>query len=208
MKQDESSAEAVGYLEYFEQNLPYRDAIDLMLVFLDERPACLVMDPEEEKLENVQDFCEKFGFHVRIRKSEESSDLAKTGVFVSREKERFEILEDSDGRFYGFSDGKVGEFLGFPEEDIECFVENVKNGHVEARTREKARELASEGPIDREDVKFVELVTYVARPSEKCVTRAVERGKDYRDALLEFDRETGSDLGKRLLENFLNAPVT
>jgi len=178
MKQDDS-AEALEYLEYFEQNLPYRDAIDLMLVFLDERPACLVMDPEEEKLERIQDFCEKFGFHVKIRESKESSDLAKTGVFVSREGKRFELLEDSEGRFYGFSDRKVGEFLGFPEGDIDYFVENVTKGHVEARTREKARELTSEGLISREDVKFVELVTYVAKPSEKCVVQAVERGKDY-----------------------------
>lgn len=207
MKQNKSYAEAVEHFEYFEQNLPYRDAIDLMLVFLDKRPACLVMDPEEEKLENIRDFCGKIGFHVRIRESEESSDLAKTGVFVSRKRERFKLIENSEGRFYGFSDRKVGELLGFPEEDIEYFVENVKKGHVEARTREKARELASEGLIDREDLKFVELVTYVARPSERCVKRAVERGKDYRDALLEFDRETGSDIGKRLLENFLNAPV-
>ncbi len=207
MDHKESAAEALEDIEYFEQNLPYRDVIDLTLVYLGERPACLVMDPGKEEVRRIKEFCEKFGFHVLVKKSLESSDLSKTGVFVAREKDRLNMLEDSSGRFYGFSDRKVGEFLGFPDEDVEYFAENIENGPLEPETREKALELASEKIISREDVKFVELVTYVARPSEESVLRAVKRGKDYRDALLEFDMETGSDLGKRLMENFLGRPV-
>ena len=204
---EDSTGEAAEFLEYFEQNLPYRDSVDLALVLLRERPACLIMDPEDEKLDKIRSFCEKFDLHIVLKKDEKGSGLSKTGVFVSREKERFELLEDSEGRFYGFSDREVGEFLGFPEEDIEYFAENIEDGPVESETREKAGELAEKGLIDREDVKFVELVTYVAKPTEECVIRAVERGKDYRDALLEFDRETGSEVGVQLLENLFSSPV-
>mgnify|MGYP007091081725 FL=1 len=204
----ELSGEPLKDLEYFEQNLPYRDAIDLTLVYLGERPACLVMDPGEEEVRRIRKFCKKLGFYFLVKESVEYSDLSKTGVFVTKEKDRLNVLEDTNGRFYGFSDRKVGEFLGFPDEDVEYFAENIENGPLESETREKALELASEKVISREDVKFVELVTYVARPSEESVLQAVKRGKDYRDALLEFDTETGSDLGRRLLNRYIRGTIS
>ncbi len=204
----ELSGEPLKDLEYFEQNLPYRDAIDLTLVYLGERPACLVMDPGEEEVRRIRKFCKKLGFYFLVKESVEYSDLSKTGVFVTKEKDRLNVLEDTNGRFYGFSDRKVGEFLGFPDEDVEYFAENIENGPLESETREKALELASEKVISREDIKFVELVTYVARPSEESVLQAVKRGKDYRDALLEFDTETGSDLGRRLLNRYIRGTIS
>ena len=145
-----SADEALDYLGYFEQNLPYRDAIDLMLVFLGRRPACLVMDPEDEKLEKIRYFCEEYNLHMMVKENKRDSDPSRTAVFIFKEKGRFELIKNSEGRFYGFSERKVGKFLGFTDEDVEYFADNIEKGPIEAKTREKAAELAEEGLIDRE----------------------------------------------------------
>lgn len=56
--------------------------------------------------------------------------------------------------------------------------------------------------IDEEEARLVELTTYVPRPERENVERAVEKGRGYRDALLDFDGENGTSIGKRTLEEF------
>jgi hypothetical protein len=194
--------EVEKYISYFLDNLPQRETVDVFLVLIGERPACLVMDPDTEEKQKLRDFCEVFDLNYLLKEREDGSMLSDSGFFISCKQDRFEMLEDSDGRFYGFSDRCVGEFLGFPEDDIEFFQENVKKGHVEAETRKVVEDLLSRGVIDEGEARLMELTTYVPRPKKENVERAVDKGRVYRDALLDFDRGNNTSIGKKTLEEF------
>lgn len=191
------------YIDYFVGELPSRESVDILLFLLGERPACLVMDPEREEKDTLIDLCREFGLSF-LEEDSGVSTLSKSGFFIARDEERFRYLEDSDGRFYGFSDRDVGRFLGFPEDDVDFFAENAEAGPVEPRTREVIDSLVRRGEIDPGNAQLIQLASYVPKPEEENVLRAVERGKVYRDALIQFDERTGSGIGKRLLEDFLN----
>ncbi|MFB6241261.1 MAG: hypothetical protein ABEJ36_00475 [Candidatus Nanosalina sp.] len=202
MKEIENPETVERYMDFFLENLPHRECIDLFLVVLGERPACLVMDPDSEEREKLAEFCREFGLSFREQESRNESLLSSSGFFISRDESRFKHLKDSGGRFYGFSDRDVGKFLGFPEEDIEFFAENIEDGPLEVKTRKVVEDLVSHGEIDLEDAKFVQLTTYVPRPEEENVKDALETGKGYRNALLEFDQKFDSSTGRRVLEEF------
>lgn len=191
------------YMDFFLDNLSRRESVDLFLIMMDERPACLIMDPDETEKERLKDICDDFDLHWREKGSEQDSALSSSGFFISRDKKRFKHLKDSDGRFYGFSDVDVGRFLGFPAEDVEFFAENIEDGPLEVKTREVVDELVTRGKIPSEDGRLVELASYVPKPEEENVIRALEKGRRYRDALLEFDESYNSSIGRKVLEEFL-----
>jgi len=199
---EEKSDKAEEFLEFFLQRLPYRETLDLFLVILEERPACLIMDPDKGEREKLAEFCREFDLEFREQSSKNESLLSSSGFFISCDEERFQKLQDSEGRFYGFSDRDVGDFLGFPEDDIEFFAENVEEGPVEVKTREITEKMVRENLISQEDAKYVNLVTYVPRPCEENVLEAVEQGKRFENKILEFDAKSDSSIGKRVLEEF------
>jgi hypothetical protein len=148
---------AEDHIKFFLKNLPLRETVDLFLLLLEERPACLIMDPDREETEKLKDFCNKFNLEYITREGSRDSMLSKSGFFVCRNENRLKMLKGSDGRFYGFSDRDVGNFLGFPDDDIEFFHENVERGHVESRTREVVQEMVSNGKISHDEGRLVEL---------------------------------------------------
>jgi hypothetical protein len=190
------------HMDFFLDNLSRRESVDLFLIVIGERPACLIMDPNETEKERLKDFCDDFDLHWREKQSKQDSTLSSSGFFISRDKRRFKHLKDSGGRFYGFSDVDVGRFLGFPEEDVEFFAENIEDGPLEVKTRKVVEDLVTRGKIPSEDARLVELASYVPKPDEENVIRALEKGRRYRNALLEFDESYNSSIGRKVLEEF------
>lgn len=191
------------YVDRFIQRFPRREALDLVLVGLGDRPACLVMDPGEEK-GLLRSYCDSLGLAFRSYGGD--SELARSGFFIAREKKRLEILENSEGRFYGLSDRDVGRFLGFPEDDIDYFRHKVGEKDLESGAREKARDMASEGHLEEGSEEMLRLVTYVPRPEKENIVRAVKRGREHRNSLLKLGRERDRCFA-RLLETVLDRPV-
>lgn len=182
-----------------------RQALDLMLVFTGSRPACLIMDPDKEQTKELRELCnsENLAFTV---KEDNTEGLGSHGFFISRQTERLEMLENSEGRFYGLSDLDVGRFLGFPRQDTEYFHRNISENPVEPEIREKTSEMISKGEISSKEAKIVDLVSYVPKPSDEGVKRAIRKAKNYIDDLEEFDRRNGTDAASKVLEDFLNTP--
>ncbi len=207
---------------YFTEKLDDHVVIDeklaLLLLLLEERPGVLVMNPELDDRKILKQFAQEFDLEhlytggegergLKDKLLHEDSRMFKGGFFITDEKERFRILKESEGRFYGFSDRAVGRFLGYPEDDTEYFAENVVEGHIERPTREKAEELVSEGVLKKSDLKYLELVSYVPRPRKENIVKAVETGKKREQKILEIDDELGLEVGKNILREIFRDPL-
>jgi len=194
------------------------EKLALYLLIIDERPGVLIMDPDFDDRKKLKDFCREYDLELHYTGGEgkrglkdkllrTDSRMFKGGFFITREEERFRKLKASDGRFYGFSDEGVGKFLGYPEDDIDYFSGNVTEGHIEKPTREKAEELRSEGVIRKEDLKYLELVSYVPRPEKENIIKAIETGKHRHEKIEEVDQKYGVDTGKKLLREVFRDPL-
>lgn len=180
-----------------------RQALDLLLVLSESRPGCLIMDPDEKTRKKIEDFCNEQGVSYRIHHDKNSSLLGSQGMFITPEKSRFEILENSEGRFYGLDDRDAGRFLGFPKEDVNYFHENITDRPVEPETREKIEEMKKDNQISQKEVKQVSTVSYVPKPDQENVINAMERGRNHVKSIRKFDEENDTQVGKYILEDFL-----
>ncbi len=190
------------YFSYFLEELPYRDVLDLFLMFIDKRPACLIMNLEEKEIEKIKQFCKDYNLYYRIEEGE--SRLSTTSVFITHEKNRMKLLEKQNGRFCGYTDINVGKFLGFPEEDAKYFSENIKDGQIEPEAREKTKQMISERKIGQGSMKYLEVASYVPKPEEDNIKRCVDKGSEYVKAVEKFDEKHQLDVGKEVLKRYLN----
>ena len=180
-----------------------RETLDLLMMLQSTRPGCLIMDPNEEVKNRLQKFCKQNSYPFE-QKKDNTSKLGKKGFFITNERERLKIINRGTGRFYGASDRKVGKFLGFPEESISYFNHNIERGPIEPQAREKRKQLVEQGVITEEEADISKIVSYVPKPSEKSILKAVKRGKTHIRNLRTFDQRTDSKIGTRAIENFYN----
>lgn len=189
------------YFGYFRDELPSRDVLDLLLLTIGSRKSCLVMNTDSEEVGKLKEYCREMNLHCRVEDGE--SRISGKSVFISREKERLDLLEKDDGRFCGFRDADVGKFLGFPEEDSDYFSQNIQNGQIEPEVRDKLDEMIADGEAKEQDREFVEISSYVPKPDEENIQKCIKRGKKHREAISKFDDEKGADLGRKVLDEFL-----
>lgn len=189
------------YFDYFREELPSRDVLDLFLLTINSRKSCLIMNTDDEEVEKLKQYCRELDLHYQVEEGE--SRISGKSVFISREEERLELLEKDDGRFCGFQDTAVGDFLGFPEEDAEYFSQNIEDGQIEPEVRRKLEEMIAEGSAEEQDKKFVEVASYVPKPEEENILRCIERGKNRIEAIEKFDETNSTDLGREILDEFL-----
>ena len=209
-------------LEKFEDLIGDSVVVDeklaLYLLIIDERPGVLIMDPDFDDRKKLKDFCREYDleFHytggegkrgLKDRLLGTDSRMFKGGFFICREKDQIKKLKQSEGRFYGFSDQGVGDFLGYPEDDIEYFSGNVTKGHIEKPTRDKAEELVSDKTIRKDDLKYLELVSYVPRPEKENILEAIETGKHRHEKIEEIDKKYEVKTGKKLLRKLFRDPL-
>lgn len=200
--EEKKISQTEGYFEYFIDELPYRDVLDLFLMHIGERPACLVMNTDKGEVEKLKDYCNEFNLFLRVEDGE--SKISGNAVFITSEGNRLERLKKSDGRFCGFTDVQVGKFLGFPEEDADYFSRNITDGQIEPEARRKTEEMIEDDLLSNNALKYLEIASYVPKPEDENVQRCVERGKRYEKIVIDFDEQNNTELGKRILELFLN----
>lgn len=189
------------YFDYFREELPSRDVLDLLLLTIGSRKSCLVMNTDSEEVGKLKDYCRELDLHCRVEEGE--SRISGKSVFISRKEERLDLLEKDDGRFCGFRDTDVGKFLGFPEEDANYFSQNIEEGQIEPEVREKLDEMIANGNAEEQAREFVEITSYVPKPESENILRCIERGEKHRKAVEKFDNENDTDLGRKVLDEFL-----
>lgn len=190
-----------------ESLLSDREMLDLLLVLTSSRPACLIMDPEDKELEVLENLCQDLELQMSIFEDNGSSMLGTRGIFIYRDEERIKLLEGSEGRFYGLDDRDVGEFLGFPEEDSKYFHNHIEEGAVEPETRATVDSMRKNGKLSSQDAKLVDIVSYVPKPDENGVLRALERSKNYLENIEEFDERNNTEIGRNVVSSFLGITI-
>lgn len=190
-----------------ESLLSDREMLDLLLVLTSSRPACLIMDPEDKELEVLENLCQDLELQMSIFEDNGSSMLGTRGIFIYRDEERIKLLEGSEGRFYGLDDRDVGEFLGFPEEDSKYFHNHIEEGAVEPETRATVESMRKNGKLSSQDAKLVDIVSYVPKPDENGVLRALERSKNYLENIEEFDERNNTEIGKNVVSSFVGITI-
>jgi hypothetical protein len=187
------------FLQILPEIFPSDECRGLLTLVAGERPGVLLMSVKEEDEKLVKNFCEDFGLELEFMG--ERNELLDPGAFITDDLERFSMLEDSYGNFYGCSDGAVGKFLGYPEEAIEFYSETEVPGE---EYRKKLTELHDRGEIDDEDLRYLQLVDYVPRPEKENILRAVEEGKRKEKALERFDEENNTRVAEMYLTELFN----
>lgn len=194
--------------EFFEERLPAvledGSSYPLLLVALGEKPAALSMNVNHEQIEVLEEFCEEFNLHLRIYEGRMSKpDTAvgqnpsfnQKGAFIAKNPERFKILENSEGRFYGASDEAVGKFLDFPEKAIRFFNSTEQPG---LESRKEIQRMKQKEEINS-DLKYLNLITHIPAPEKESVEKAVETGKKREKLLEQFDKEMDTEIGRKYL---------
>lgn len=205
----EKSVLAEYFLNKLPERIPSNECFELLLVVIEERPGALVMSPDFKDRKLLREFCEDLALeYLEVEERKRSlldrvlrrdTRTFKGGFFVAHDSKRFEKLKESKGRFYGFSDKSVGEFLGYPDDDTDYFAERAAKGEVWDETEDKVKELIEKGDLQRNEVKYLEFTSYVPRPEKSNVLQKVKKGKQREKALIGLDKQLGTEIGETYL---------
>ena len=191
------------FIDVLPEKLDDSSEYPIFLVAIGEKKGAVTMNADEDQVELLKMLCQDLGLHYEIgegRKSKpskavgENKNLDQRGFFISNKKKHLEVLED--GRFYGFSDRSVGKFLGFPDKAIEFFEAHEQPAMV---SRKKIAEMREDGSFG-EELKYLNLVTYIPPPEAECVEKGIEKGREREELMERYDGENGTDIGKKYLE--------
>lgn len=189
--------------EYFRDRLPKHitqgEVQDILFLILNKKPGALVMDADMEAQKVLEELSDEFDLEIKIVEGSERSFLdrllgrdtrfLKDSVFLAQESERFEILNESDGRFCGFTDRAVGEFLGYPESAVKYYVKKTSEEPAGMKVSEKIDEMIEEGELDKNSKECLEMLSYLPKPEEENIRKAVKKGRDRKKIIedLGFD---------------------
>ena len=201
------------FLDELPENLSIHESFELLLVIVEKRPGALVMSPDFEDRKLLGKFCDEFDLcYLEVEGQVRSildkilrrdTRILKGGFFITRNEERFEELESSEGDFYGFSDKAVGSFLDYPDKDIEYFRQKTVDGEIGSKTEKILEELIEKEEVTRDEAKYVELISYVPKPEKSNIRTAIQKGKERKNALKELDNKFKVEIGIKHLEELL-----
>lgn len=191
-------------LEKLEDSVTEDELLHFLMVALGEKPGGLVMDPPRPAVRKLEEALEELGLKYLKAGDEKRSflnrllgredPLSTIGFFFAKDGSRFDILEESEGEFYSFSNDAVGEFLGYPEKSVSFHGSSGKPG----------RETIKDIKRNHSDLKlkYLALVGYIPAPDREEVKKAVEKGRERAELLEELGKKglpRGQDLKNELM---------
>ncbi|MFB6241264.1 MAG: hypothetical protein ABEJ36_00490 [Candidatus Nanosalina sp.] len=195
------SVERLGeyLLDKFEARLDFYDRLSLFFTVTGEKPGALIQFLDPERGKELENFCDEFGLEYRSFETE-----LHTKYYVTRNEELFQYLEkvDEDEPFHNKE--SEGDFLGYPRNAINFFVENSGKRDLDRRMNEKIDEMLESGKLDEEDLHLLDLVMFIPELTDQGIRQAVEIGEKRREQMRQFDRTHESDLGEKLLDEVFN----
>lgn len=196
------------FMKYLPDKIGYNHAYDILMMLTGEKPGSLVMSPDVEQRKALEEMCEQLDLSYKITGGRKRSlldkllrrdtRLFKDGFFIARDEKALERLEQSEGKFYGYSDKGVGEFLGYPREST-IYYENSTDPATKA-SEKKIEELETEEKLEKDEINLLNLVSYVPRPEEENILRAVKIGEMREKKLKELDKDLETSIGEKYLE--------
>lgn len=204
MKPDYQKLEEVT--RNLEEDLTEDELFHLILVAIDQKPGGLIMDPDKESENKIEKEFARISLDHRSLGDRDrglvdkllrrDNPFATRGLFFAKDRSRFEILEESEGDFYGCSDKAVGKFLGYPDDAVSYYTNNQEVG---METIEKIKDRFG----DELDLQYLNLVGFIPAPQEEKVEKAVERGKKRERILEELKAEESFSCGVEVKEKLM-----
>jgi hypothetical protein len=187
---DFSDLSGKDVLDEMPEVLNTNQSISMILLLEDEKPGVLIMSADDAQRAFIEAFCDEFNCSTM-----EVGGVKDPGVFVSKNPDRFEILRESSGDFYGAEESAVGKFLGYEKKARTYYEEmNEKGKLARKKFEKKLKQLEQSGDVPEGYDKYLELIAYIPYPDKQHIMQAIKRGeKRYR--ILEQHQA-----GKKLLE--------
>lgn len=191
-------------VEELESEINEDELFHLLMVALDEKPGGLVMDPDRDLSNVLERSLQELDLSYRKLGDERSlldkllrrkSIFDTKGLFYTRDDSRFDILEDSEGQFYGCSNRAVGEFLGYPLESVEYYSGSERPG------MDTIREIKTK--FGDKELKYLALVGFIPAPTEGQVDDAIRRGRERAEKVDQMAEE-GFQIGKKLKKKVMD----
>lgn len=158
MRTEDLDAEKLDeYMDDAAEFMPITEALDLLLLLIEEKPGASVTI-HFERLSNdfkdfVEDFSDQFDLHYLVQEAasdvNQAENFSGNTVFLCRDKERLEMLRP----LKNISDEDIGLFLGYPEGAVESFKSST--GFVDAY-RKFEKEAAKEDVSEEEALEILE----------------------------------------------------
>lgn len=199
------------FLDRFPGNIMDEETYHLLLLVLGEKPGVLVMSAGNQEKKLLQDFCDDLGLEMNVKEGSRRSLIdrllrrdtrfRKDSIFISRKEERFDILEESDGDFNGFSDSAMGEFLGYPEEATKFYEEHEIPGQVFEKEVEK---FLDDGDLKQDQIDSLSLLGYLPSPEKGNIIQAVKEAERREEVLMMLDEDLETSIGSFYLEKMKN----
>ncbi len=197
-------SELASWLEELDESVNIEEKTALIFLLKDTKPGAVIMGVSEGS--KIYEFAEEFDLETLKVEGENRSLLnrllgrdnrfQKDTLFLAQDDKQFDILEDEDPGFAGFTDESVGRFLGYPDNAVEYYSSCDAPGH-------SFREEVKEQDFEESDLKYLNLVFYVPTPEEEYIKDAVEEGKRRAEKLKEISDESGIDLYDQYREKLL-----
>jgi hypothetical protein len=167
-------------------------SISMLLLLEDEKPGVLIMSADDTQRAFTEAFCDKFGCSRM-----ETEGIKNPGVFISKNSERFKILNQSSGGFYGAEESAVGKFLGYEKKAREYYEEMNEKGELARKEFEKKlKELEQNGEVPEGYENYLELIAYIPYPDKRHITQAIKEGEKRYQILMQ------DPVGQKLLSSF------
>lgn len=176
----------------FRFDLPSR--LSLFFMATGEKPGARIMFVDESKKNLLVKFCDDLELEYR----KFSTDFHQK-YFISLSKKTFQALEKIEEDKPYHTKKSQGDFLGYPEDAVNFFVENSER-ELRKEFNEKVDEMLEKDELDEEKLFLIDLVLYIPKPREGSIHEAVENGEKRRELMKQFDRKNNSELGEKLLD--------
>jgi hypothetical protein len=165
----------------------FEERLSLIFVVDEIKPGAVVMGVEKNDREKLEEFAEKLDLSIRFSEGSDRSlfdrllgrdtRMFKDTAFICRDEEHFQILEEADPGFAGYTDESVGRFLGYPQTAIEHYSDDETPGADFGEMIDAS---------DRDDLEYLNFLSYVPAPQEERVDEAVEEGRERAQKLEEL----------------------
>ena len=155
-------------------------------------------------VKKLLEFCERSELEVKVVEGSDRSLIdrilgrdnrfMKDSVYLAKNPDRFEILEESEGNFNGFSDKAIGKFLGYPEEAIEYYSKKKEGEPAGKEFKNKIQEMTQKGELTQEDIIRLNLISYIPPPKENNIEKTLKKARKREEKLKNFQ------IGKKILD--------
>jgi|GEM_PF-1631850 len=180
----------------FEEMVPGFDIeqrVSLVLILIGERPGASLKFMDSDKKKFVEKFVELTDFEVL-----EFETGMHHKYYIARDINRFQLLEkvEKDSPYHTVK--SEGIFLGYPRSAVDFYRSNRRKASEIFKS--KVSDMISKNLIEKENLAYLDLVSYIPEASGTGVLEAIDHGKIHEEEMERFDEENDTDICEKMID--------